>query len=451
MIELKFTAERLDGQVVGGVIAADTVSSAKHKANIIAVQNNIKIKTLEKKSTFVYKVRRGNERPVKGEKKAFNKEEVVEAFTLLGYQVIGVNKKLVNLTKKPSQADILMFVKVAADMLEEKMSYGEILSFIINDTRNSVLKERLQEISKDLKQGVDSEQAFLKHKDIFGYFTAYMLGLASKSGNMNEIYRATAKFLERKYEFKKGLRSALITPLVTVLVLNAAVVWYVAYIFPETAKLFLRFNMKLPPMTAFTLVMSDFLVDNIYVIIAVIIIPIIAGVIAYHKPRGRIWFDKQLIKLPLIGEILHKTYIEIFCRVFYTLYSGSAVSITPIKIGAEAMGNKYMEERIKTIALPIMTNKGVGISDALVATGVFPETAISKFRQGEETGNIKKTSLQLANYYESDTTYRLKSLIEWVQITIAMYILVVMILLTIVSAETAIISPTKPGVRDLTK
>jgi len=451
MIEIKFTAERLDGQVVGGVIAADTVSSAKHKANIIAVQNNIKIKTLEKKNTFVYKVRRGNERPVKGEKKAFNKEEVIEAFTLLGYQVIGVNKKLVNLTKKPSQADILMFVKVAADMLEEKMSYGEILSFIINDTRNSVLKERLQEISKDLKQGVDSEQAFLKHKDIFGYFTAYMLGLASKSGNMNEIYRATAKFLERKYEFKKGLRSALITPLVTVLLLNAAVVWYVAYIFPETARLFLRFDMKLPPMTAFTLVMSDFLVDNIYVIIAVIIIPIIAGVIAYNRPRGRIWFDKQLIKIPLLGEILHKTYIEIFCRVFYTLYSGSAVSITPIKIGAEAMGNKYMEERIKTIALPIMTNKGVGISDALVATGVFPETAISKFRQGEETGNIKKTSLQLANYYESDTTYRLKSLIEYVQIIIAMYILVVMVLLTIVSAETAIINPTKPGVIDRTK
>ena len=451
MIELKFTAERLDGQVVGGVIAADTVSSAKNKANIIAIQNNIKIKNLEKKSTFVYKVRRGNEQPVKGEKKAFNKEEVVEALTLLGYQVISVNKKLVNITKKPSQADILMFVKVAADMLEEKMSYGEILSFIINDTRNSVLKERLQEISKDLKQGVDSEQAFLKHKDIFGYFTAYMLGLASKSGNMNEIYRATAKFLERKYEFKKGLRSALITPLVTVLLLNAAVVWYVAYIFPETARLFLRFDMKLPPMTAFTLVMSDFLVDNIYVIIAVIIIPIIAGVIAYNRPRGRIWFDKQLIKIPLLGEILHKTYIEIFCRVFYTLYSGSAVSITPIKIGAEAMGNKYMEERIKTIALPIMTNKGVGISDALVATGVFPETAISKFRQGEETGNIKKTSLQLANYYESDTTYRLKSLIEYVQIIIAMYILVAMILLTIVSAETAIINPTKPGVIDRTK
>ena len=451
MIELKFTAEKVDGQIVGGVIAADSVSSAKQKANLIAVQNNFRIKKLERKSTFVYKVRRANEKPVMGEQKAFNKEEVISALTLLGYQVVGVNKKIVDIQKKPSMADILMFVKVCSDMLDEKMSYGEILSFVINDTRNKVLKETLKEISKDLKQGEDSEAAFMKHKNIFGYFTAFMLGLASKSGNMAEVYRATAKFLERRYEFKRSLRSALITPLVTVLVLNAAVLWYVAYIFPATAQLFLRYNMKLPPMTQFTLDMSYWLQANVWYLIAAIVIPIIAGIITYRHPRGRVWFDKQLLRLPMIGEIMHKTYIEIFCRVFYTLYSGSAVSIQPIKIGAEAMGNKYLEEKIKNVALPIMMNKGIGISDALIATGVFPETAISKFRQGEETGNIKKAAIQLANYYESDTVYRLKNFIEWVQILIALYILVVMILLTVVSAETAIISPTKPGVQDLTR
>jgi len=451
MIELKFTAVKIDGQTVGGVIAADSVSSAKQKANLIAVQNNFRIRTLEKKSTFLYKVRKGNEKPVRGEQKAFNKEEVISALTLLGYQVISVNKKLVDIPKNPSLADILMFVKVCSDMLDEKMSYGEILSFVISDTRNKVLKETLKEISKDLKQGVDSEVAFMKHKKIFGYFTAFMLGLASKSGNMAEVYRATAKFLERKYEFKKSLRSALITPLVTVLVLNAAVIWYIAYIFPATALLFQRFNMKLPPMTQFTLDMSYWLSANVWYIVALIVIPIIAGIFTYRHPRGRVWFDKQLLRIPLIGDILHKTYIEIFCRVFYTLYSGSSVSIQPIKVGAEAMGNKYLEEKIKNVALPIMMNRGIGISDALVATGVFPETAISKFRQGEETGNIKKSAQQLANYYESDTVYRLKNFVEWVQIIIALYILVVMILLTVVSGETAIIHPSQPGVRDLTR
>ena len=77
MIELKFTAEKLDGQVVGGVIAADSISSAKQKANLIAVQNNLKINKFERKRTFVYKVRRGTEKPIIGEQKAFNKEEVI--------------------------------------------------------------------------------------------------------------------------------------------------------------------------------------------------------------------------------------------------------------------------------------------------------------------------------------------------------------------------------------
>lgn len=451
VVEVKYIAEQYDGQIVGGVIAADNFNLAKNKAYIVAAQKNIKIKSLQKKNTYVYKVKRGIEKSIIGEKTAFSKEEIVETLTLLGYQVISVRKKIINFQNKPKQADILMFVKVCADMLEEKMSYGEILTFIINDTKNKILRESLREISKDLKQGVDSEQAFLKHKNIFGNFTAYMLGLAAKSGNMTEIYRATAKFLERRHEFKKSLRSALITPLVTVLVLNAATIWYVAYIFPETAKLFLRFNVELPPMTAFTLQLSDFLVSNIYYILALLIIPLLFGVYAYQRPRGRIWFDKQLIKLPLIGEILHKTYIEIFCRVFYTIYSGSDTSITPIRVGAEAMGNKYLGDKIKNVALPIMTNKGIGISDALLATGVFPNTAISKFRQGEETGNIKKSSLQLANYYESDTVYRLKNFIEWVQVIIAIYIVVVMILLTLVSAETAIVNPSKPGVMDRTR
>ena len=450
MIELKFTAVKVDGQLVGGTITADTLASAKQKAELIATKNNFRIKSIEKKNTFVYKVKKGNEKPVVGEKKAFNKQEVVEALKLLGYQVIFVRKKLFDLSRKPSSNDILLFVKVCADMLEEKMSFGEIMSFVINDTRNTVLKETLKEISKDLKQGIDSEKAYMKHKDVFGFFTAYMLGLASKSGNMSEIYSATAKFLERKREFTKNLKSALIAPMVTILLLNAAVVWYVAYIFPETAKLFLRFKIKLPPMTAFTLQMSKFLTDNMMIIVALVVIPIVAGFILYKNPKGRVWFDKQLIKLPLLGEVLHKTYIEIFCRVFYTLYSGSSVSIMPIKIAAEAIGNRYMEEQIKNVALPIMTNKGIGISDALLATGVFPETAISKFKQGEETGNIKKAALQLANYYESDTVYRMRNFIEWIQIIIAIYILIVMVLLTLVSAETAVIKPVKPGVTDLT-
>jgi type IV pilus assembly protein PilC len=93
-----------------------------------------------KRRVLIYIKSRGTEKPITGEQKAFNKQEVVEALSLLGYQVVSVNKKLIDTKGKPSSSDILMFVKVAADMLEEKMSYGEILSFLIQDTRNKTLK-----------------------------------------------------------------------------------------------------------------------------------------------------------------------------------------------------------------------------------------------------------------------------------------------------------------------
>jgi type IV pilus assembly protein PilC len=96
-----------------------------------------------------------------------------------------------------------------------------------------------------------------------------MLGLASKSGNMAEIYKATAKFLERNQEFKKNMRSALITPMVTLFVLFLAVLFYVIIYFPATAKLFVKFKLELPPMTAFTLQVSNFLESNPLLVAAV--------------------------------------------------------------------------------------------------------------------------------------------------------------------------------------
>jgi type IV pilus assembly protein PilC len=315
---------------------------------------------------------------------------------------------------------------------------------LIGDIQNKTLKETLKQINSELKKGADSETTFLRYQTVFGKFTAYMLGLASKSGNMAEIYKATAKFLERQQEFRKNLKSALITPLVTLFVLFLAVIFYVGYIFPETAKLFVKFKIELPPLTASTLVISDFLMNNMLLVILVILIPPIVLWQFAKTKKGKYIVDKYMLKIPVIGPLIHKTLIEVFCRVFYTLYSGSAESIEPIRIAAEAAGNDYFESQIKNVAIPLMIKRGAGITEAFEASGIFTETAISRFHSGEETGTIKNTALQLANYYESETVFRLKNIIELIQVFIAMVIMIVMIGLTLVSAETATISPKPP-------
>lgn len=449
MIEVRFNATKQNGQVISGNINAQTYSEAKSKVQALAQKHSLTVKSIEKKSTFIYKISKGSERPITGEQRAYSKSEVEKALTKLGYRVISINKKLLDFNMKPPTQDIVSYVKISAELLEQKLPFSEILTLLINDIQNKTLKETLKQINNDLKKGADSEEVYLRYQNVFGKFTAYMLGLASKSGNMIEIYKATAKFLERQQQFRKDLRSALITPMVTLFVLFLAVLFYVGYIFPETAKLFQKFKIELPPLTSATLAFSDFLMNNTILVGIVFLVPPIIFWRWSKTKQGSFWVDKFILKLPIMGSLVHKTLIEVFCRVFYTLYSGSAESIEPIRIAAEAAGNSYFEHQIKTISIPMMIKKGTGITDAFDAAGIFTDTAISRFHSGEETGTIKNTAKQLANYYESETVFRLKNVIELIQVFIAMVIMIVMIGLTLVSAETATISPKPPTVNFL--
>jgi len=447
MIELKFIAHKPNGQLISGNLAAPTFSEGKKQVKALMVKHKLKLNEIHKKSTYTYKIKKGNELPVKGEQRAFTKEEVKQALAKMGYQVISVNKFLFEWDPKPPAQEILSFVKISAELLEQKLPYSEIMTLLINDLENKTLRESLKQINNDLKRGADSQTTFLRHERVFGKFTAYMLGLAAKSGNMTEIYKATAKFLERKMQFNKDIRSALITPAITMFVLLLAVLFYVGYIFPETAKLFLKFDIPLPPLTAATLDMSDFLINQWFLVTIAIVVPPTIAVWWGKTEKGRLFFAQYMMKVPIMGSLIHKTNIEVFCRVFYTLYSGSAESIEPIRIASEATDNAYFEQQIKKVAIPLMITRGAGVSESFAAAKIFTETAISRFHSGEESGTIKNTALQLANYYESETVFRLKNVIEMIQVFIAMIIMIVMIALTLVSAETATINPTNPAAR----
>jgi type IV pilus assembly protein PilC len=251
--------------------------------------------------------------------------------------------------------------------------------------------------------------------------------------------------LERQAEFKKNLKSALIMPVVTLVVLFGAVIYYVGYIFPATAGLFRKFGIELPPMTAATMDLSDFIIENSMMILICTIVPVVAAVKFFSTEKGRFLLDSYIWKVPIIGSLMHKSNIEIFCRVFYSLYSGAGENIEVIRMAAEACGNKFMEHQIKTISLPMMTQKGAGITEAFEAAGVFTKTAISRFHSGAETGTVKNTALQLAEYYEKETSYKMRNAIDYIQVVISMVIMIVLTALTIVSSETATIRPKNPA------
>lgn len=445
MPEFRVDGVTLSGKPVQGVINADTMKLAKERASQMARERKFKISGVHARTNFLYRVKKGNDAPIDGEQKAFTKQEVIDALTKMGYTVVYVRKQLFGGGGKVPDIEVVSFVRVSADLIRQKLPFNDMMAMLINDIQNKSLREAIRDINQDLKQGKDSEKAFQKHEKELGKFAAHMLGLASKSGNMGEIFESTAKFLERNAQFKKDLKSALIMPVVTLVILFGAVGYYVAYIFPETASLFQKFKIELPPMTKATLKLSDFITSNILWIMLIVTIPAVAFGRFALTERGRFMIDKYTWKVPAIGDLVHKMSIEIFCRVFYALYSGSGENIEVIKMASEACGNKYMEHQIKTIALPMMVEKGAGITEAFEATGVFTKTALSRFHSGAETGTVKTTALQLAEYYEKETGYRMRNAIDYIQLVISMIIMIVLTGLTLVSSETATIKPKPPG------
>ncbi len=445
MPEYRIDGITLAGKTVSGSITADSKSLAKKKAEELAREKKFKVTGIHERVSFLYRVQKGSDKPIDGEQKAYTANEVRNALEKMGFRVIYVRKKLFGTKQRAAPVvDVITFVRVSTDLMRQKLPFNEVMQLLINDIPNPILRDAIKEINAELKQGKDSEKTFMKQAPVLGKFTAQMLGLASKSGNMVEIYESAAKFMERNAEFKRNLKSALITPLITLFVLFLACLFYVVYIFPETARMFEKFKIKLPPMTAATLKLSDWIVENALILTILFTVPFVVFLRFLATEQGKFWRDKYIIKIPILGSMLHKTNIEIFCRVFYALYSGSGENIEIIRMAAEACGNRYMEHQIKTIAIPMMLERGKGLTEAFEATGVFTKTAISRFSSGAETGTVKITALQLAEYYEKETGYRMKNAIEAIQLSVSMIMMLVLTALTLVSSETALVKPEGP-------
>ncbi|OPX29062.1 MAG: hypothetical protein B1H06_02105 [Candidatus Cloacimonas sp. 4484_143] len=443
--EFRYQGITSQGKSIQGIVLASSKRSAKQMIDNFAAKHKVRINSILKRGLFLYRIKLANGKKIKGRQFAYTKGEVSRALASMGYKNAKIEKAIIDIKLKPPFASILMFVNLSSFLLKEKMDFDKILRMLADEETNLTLKESLKKIESELKKGKEGTEVFKRQEDVFGKFPAYMLGLATKSGNMAEVYDATAKFMERELEYKKSIRQAMLMPAFTVLAMFGAVLYYVIKVFPDTAKMFLRFGIDLPPMTAATLNISDFLAVNWWWIVLLHVIPIVTVAIWWSTTKGAVWRDKHIIKLPVIGHLIHKSSIEIFFRVFSAIYGGAENNIETLTASAEACRNKYIEKGVKEIAIPLMLREGMSLVPALDHADVFNQSTLSRLKTGTESGNILQSAQQIATFYEKETVYKMENIIQSIQIFIGMYIAVVITALTIVSSEIAMISPKTPG------
>ena len=412
----------------------------------LAARHDFQPRDTEARQAFIYKVRGEDGEVVKGKQWAYNEAEVRSALERVGLEVLSVEKQLFNIQLPPSNTDIVLFVRLAANMLRRNLPFDEVLALLIADTSNAQLKQVLKDLNSDLKGGMEARHAFLKQQHVLGKFTSYMLGLAATSGNMSEMFEATATYLERKDKFKKAVRSAMITPAITFFIAVAAFIWYVWEIVPSYARLFQNYDIKLPPLTTASLAFADWMDANGWWVMILVLALTVGFVLWSRTTKGKFWLHQHMLKIPVLGPLLQKMNLEVFSRVFSVLYSGSGEGEEVMKVSAESTGNTFIEHRVKTITVPMMMAAGADLIESMQRAKVFTPMLLARFRSGTETGAVREAADEMADFYQREVDLKFEALVETIKTVIAILISLLVLILTIISAESALISPTSSDI-----
>lgn len=319
--------------------------------------------------------------------------------------------------------DKAIFSRQFAAMVNAGVAMVRALGVLTEQSTNPKLKKALSGISSDVNQGTSLAEAMRKHPDCFDNLYVAMVEAGEVGGVLDEVLNRIAKLLEDAARLQNQIKSAMSYP---VAVGSLAVIIFIGmttFLLPIFADIFagLEINgkpLELPAFTLFMMGISEILRGPflpppkqnfwILIVIATIVGVVIAFKQYYKTPVGRLTIDKFWLKAPLFGDIVEKTAVARFCRTFGTLTRSGVPILSSLEIVRDTAGNQVIANAIDAARKEIQS--GGMISIALQRENVFPILAIQMISIGEETGEIDKMLMKVADFYEDEVEQAVKAL-----------------------------------------
>jgi type IV pilus assembly protein PilC len=182
--------------------------------------------------------------------------------------------------------------------------------------------------------------------------------------------------------------------------------------------------------------------DQNYLWLFILIAALTVGAVMFARTtRGQFLIHRYMLKIPILGPLFHKLNLETFCRVFGVLYGSSGENEEIMKIAAEATGNTYIEHQVKTVTIPMMMARGTDLIRSMQASKVFLPMMLARFRSGAETGSVRESAEEMAEFYERETKMRMEMTLTYIRLFVAGFITLAVAFLTILAMETAFMMP----------
>ncbi len=282
------------------------------------------------------------------------------------------------------------------------------LRILEGQLKPSLLKNTLQEVANEVESGSTLSDALAKHPKVFDRLYVNMIKAGEAGGVLDTILDRLAEFMEKTLRLKKKVIGALIYPIVVTVIAVGILAAIMKFVIPSFEAMFKDIGLKLPFLTQILLGISRFVSDWFIVLLAIPFIGIFAYKMVARTPGGRFFFDKFKLNMPIFGTIIKKSTIARFSRTLGTLIASGVPILEALAIVKEAVGNDVVTKAVEDVHASI--REGESIARPLGASGVFDDIIVNMVDVGEETGELDKMLMKIADNYDEDVDIAVEGL-----------------------------------------
>jgi type II secretory pathway component PulF len=338
--------------------------------------------------------------------------------------------------RQPSMQELATFTQQFANLLKAGMPLTTALNSMAYLGSKGIPTEVSKQLRQDVTEGRSLSDAMAKQPVVFADMYVNMVRAGEQSGSLQDVLRRLAEHYERFAEVRSRVQSALIYPVIVMLVGFGMVIVFIVFILPTFLSLFTGMNAQLPLSTQLLIGISDFLRNPLYLLTMALVG--VAGSIVYIRFRasevGRRVLDRWKLKLPIFGKVMRLYLFGQFARTLGTLMQNGVSVLTALKITEQVLPNVVLKEAIAKTREAVTDGKT--LAQPLARSQVFPQLMIDLIRIGEETGDVPGALRNVAETYENDLNITLRvmmNLIEPVMI-IGIALVVVFLLMSVLQA-----------------
>ncbi len=370
---------------------------------------------------FKYSARDTKGKIVQGRAEARDAAAVTDILHDRGLIVVKVQESMgidleriseINIGGVPMKEKVI-FMRQMSTMVSAGLPLTRALEIMTEQAANPFFKRVLKEVLSSVQSGKSLANSFREQDEVFDEITLNLIEAGEESGKLQAILERLATELEDRNSLSSKLKSAMIYPSIILIVIVVVIILMMVVLVPSMASIYGDFGADLPTVTKILMSMSSFFIKYWWAILVVLAVLVVGGKYYLDSEKGKRNWDKIVLRIPVVGNIITKMQLSQFTRLLALLLGSGLSIIKSLELTASSLSNSMFKETVLEAKSEV--EKGGALAIPIARSPYFPLLVSSMIAVGEETGEIDTVLTKVSQYYKEEVdnaTTNLSSVLE---------------------------------------